>query len=114
MNHFHFAAKSVEKTAEFYETYFGFRRVAKLGRTLVLRNNVGFILGVDEAGENSGVQTNSHIGFTLETSEEVETLFVRMDKNFISTPVRKPSSRATHFYCADPAGNSIEVGWYQF
>lgn len=116
MNHFHFTTSEVEKTADFYTRFFGFRTVKQLGKTRVLKNSSGFILALDEGTETLPIPEASHIGFTCESDDRLAELFVKIKDNpeNKASAIVRHGSRAAHFYCKDPSGNGIEVGWYNF
>jgi catechol 2,3-dioxygenase-like lactoylglutathione lyase family enzyme len=114
MNHFHFASHAVDPTIAFYETYFGFRQARVLGKTHVLVGDHGFLLAIDEGESAATLPKGSHLGFTLESPEKVHALFRRMAAEgvAITSALVTPSPRASHFYCLDPSGQPLEVGWY--
>lgn len=116
MNHFHFASQAVARTRDFYIRYFGFRERAKIGRTLVLENSDGFLLALDESRESSSMPENAHLGFRLKDAATVDHINAQMraEGTVIVGTVLSPSPRARQFYCLDPSGNRIEVGWYDF
>lgn len=114
MNHFHFASSAVDPTIAFYETYFHFQKCRTLGKTHVLEGSHGFLLAIDESEDSVCLPPGSHLGFRLDTPEAVQAIYRRMyaDGVPITTPLATPSPRASHFYCLDPSGHSIEVGYY--
>lgn len=116
MNHFHFTTDAVKPTIDFYAKYFDFKEIKLLGKTHVLRNLNGFVLGIDEGNESKGLPQTAHLGFTFEEEAQVASLFQSMQKDTQCkvTPLEKPSPRASHFYCLDPSGNKLEIGWYRF
>jgi catechol-2,3-dioxygenase len=120
LNHLHFASRRAEQTRAFYEEYFGFRLSRQLPGTAVLCDGHGFLLAIDDR-KDSLPETlpegtaQLHIGFCLDTPEQVETLYGDMKAR--SVPFRgeltRLSANALHFYCQDPTGNQIEVGWFR-
>lgn len=116
MNHFHFSASDTLATIQFYEQYFGFRKIRSLKNTHVLTDNSGFLLAIDESNDCTSLPQTCHLGFTLPSAERVRQTYQNMlqEKVQIIAPLQMPSAKAIHFYCQDPAGNTIEVGWYNF
>lgn len=116
MNHFHFGSSNAVATVSFYEKYFGFREIKRLGPTHVLRDDNNFILAIDEIAGAEPIPNCAHLGFTLTDPDVVEELHVTMSADQVPLPgeLQRPSTRATHFYCQDPSGNRIEVGWYSW
>jgi catechol 2,3-dioxygenase-like lactoylglutathione lyase family enzyme len=116
VNHFHFPSVRVQETIAFYEKYFGFRQARLLGSTHVLKNERNFLLAIDEAEVATPLPRSIHLGFTLSTREDVYELHKRMEEE--KTPslseFLSPSKKAAHFYCEDPTGHRLEVGWYDF
>jgi catechol 2,3-dioxygenase-like lactoylglutathione lyase family enzyme len=114
VNHFHFASARAGETISFYETYFGFRERRTLGKTHVLMNDSRFLLAIDETEACGPALNGAHLGFSLANPEAVKALFHKMARAGVtlSGNLLEPSARATHFYCVDPSGNRVEVGWF--
>lgn len=114
MNHFHFPSHRHLETISFYEGYFGFRKLRQLGKAHILVGMHGFLLAIDEKDRADTLPSGIHLGFRYESPEKVQKLFKRMsDDGEKLSDLLTPSERATHFYCEDPNGNKIEVGWYE-
>ncbi len=115
LNHLHFASKAPEATREFYESYFGFRPHRRLGRTEVLVNEEHFLLAIDDSDSPDRRQSALHFGFCLDSPEKVEAAYLAMKNDGV--PLEKELTRlsenAVQFYCFDPSGNHVEVGWYR-
>ena len=115
LNHIHLTSSEPQKTSEFYQKYFGFKRVRQIQKTTVMTNADQFILAFDGVEISQAVRKPCHIGFTLTEKGEVELLYQRMQRDGISAgDLQSPNDNVIHFYCEDPCGNSIEVGWYRF
>ena len=119
MNHFHFGTDRVVETSQFYEKYFGFSKILELGSTLVLRNAKDFILAIDplERGASNPCENSAlHLGFVLKDRSEVNRVFdlMRDEKLGSLGSLLSPTPKVLHFYCNDPAGNRLEIGWYSF
>ena len=112
MKHFHFPSAEPEKTADFYETFFGFRKLRRLGNTQVLADRANFLLAIDECEACAPPPDSTHLGFCLESREQVPELYARLQAQHEVTELREPTPKVSHFYCQDPTGNRLEVGWY--
>lgn len=120
-NHLHFSSERVGDTQEFYESYFGFRLHSKIRDTTVLTNEHSFLLAIDpiKGGpvKDGGTKAagNLHFGFCLDDADSVENLYRKMEADHVAFAqvYRKISENAVSFYCYDPAGNCVEVGWYR-
>ena len=116
MNHFHFSSSNAVATVSFYERYFGFQKIKKLGGTHVLKDRGNFILAIDEVDKATPIPAGSHLGFTLIGADAVQRLYEEMAKDEVplNGELQNPSARAIHFYCLDPSRNRVEVGWYEW
>ena len=115
MNHFHFPSAKLSETVDFYEHFFRFKRARVIRKTHILSGENDFILAIDESGTAHTMPKEVHLGFRLKNEDEVKRLFQQMAHSGVpmAGPLLTPSNRATHFYCKDPSGNNIEVGWYE-
>lgn len=115
LNHVHFASGDVGATRAFYERFFGFKLHARLRDTTVLVNDDHFLLAIDAAPERAGVEPPAHFGFCVATRDEVEAAYAAMREAGVAfaQELRVLSENAVSFYCEDPAGNRVEVGWYR-
>lgn len=111
LNHFHIQTKNLEKARSFYETYFEFKGDYVCdAKSVFLRNNANFFLGLKEIAAPEKLPDWFHFGFGLESEEEIRSLFKKMksDKNIMVGNL-EDSGDPMNFYCADPDGNNIEV-----
>jgi catechol 2,3-dioxygenase-like lactoylglutathione lyase family enzyme len=115
LNHIHFATGDITKTREFYETYFGFREHFRLHKTLVLTNDHHFLLALDDTNTQSATAPSFHFGFCVESADAVRDLYERMKLSGVAfvQEFKTLSPNAVSFYCLDPHGNQVEVGWYR-
>jgi catechol-2,3-dioxygenase len=115
-NHLHFASDKVVATRKFYEAYFGFRFHSNIRTTTVLVNESHFFLAIDPVeGELPPSENRLHFGFCLTDADSVEHLYRQMESNRVpfAQQYEQISENAVSFYCYDPAGNCVEVGWYR-
>jgi catechol 2,3-dioxygenase-like lactoylglutathione lyase family enzyme len=63
------------------------------------------------AADYSGAQHLDHIGFMLNTPEEVDQWFAFLSDNGISMKTNPRTHRdgARSFYCLDPGGNTVQM-----
>jgi predicted enzyme related to lactoylglutathione lyase len=115
LNHFHFPSNSTIETINFYSKYFEFNKKAQLGKTHILKNPNGFLLAIDESDTKQTLNQKSHLGFQLNDAEKVRVLYLKMIEDGIPMvrELREPSQNAIHFYCTDPTGYVLEIGWYK-
>ena len=115
LRHLHFGAQDVKQTQAFYETYFGFQEHLNLGDTVVLKDADQFVLAIDALEKVPPASPTLHFGFLLRSAKAVESLYEKMHRAGVSVvqPLKKISDKAIQFYCLDPSGNKVEVGWYQ-
>lgn len=114
VNHLHFGSPNVDATRGFYERYFGFRHHSNLRETVVLVGDSHFLLAIDPLVE-AAAPTRLHFGFCVGDSAKVRTLYAKMKDEGVSfsQELKEISENAVNFYCVDPAGNCVEVGWYK-
>ena len=118
LNHLHFSSPALPETCAFYHRYFGFEVRWRILDKVVLSDSEGFILAIDPIPQSEHDQASHasqlrHLGFYLDTPDEVVALHRRMkdDGVDISQELVERSANCLHFYCVDPSGNPIEVGW---
>jgi catechol 2,3-dioxygenase-like lactoylglutathione lyase family enzyme len=114
LNHVHLAGPDVLALRRFYETWFGFRKVADHGDGAFLRNKAGFLLAIDPVKKRASFPRWFHLGFCLDTARAVRGLHARMKAARV--PIVRElidlEGEATAYYCEDPAGTRIEVSWH--
>jgi len=111
LNHLHLHVASVDRAAAFYARHFGFREHVWHEDILFMRDAGGmdFALAPGEPGQ---LPAWFHIGFRLETPDEVRVLHDRLagEGVAIKTPLTDEGD-FVWFRCADPDGHGIEVYW---
>ena len=112
LNHIQLNTKDVSAAAEFYGRYFGFTTQKKHGDGLFLWNKHGFMMAVNPLAENPIFPDWFHIGFRLETPEEVKSSYNRLVEDKLPIKVALQEHDDFVFYrCTDPTGYVVEVFW---
>ena len=112
LTHLNLAVSNVVATQEFFEEYFGFRRVVPGSPALaILRDENGFTLTLsnfDKATETV-YPADFHVGFVQQTEEQVNEINQRLRTDgFAVDPPRRFHGSWT-FYLREPGGLLIEV-----
>lgn len=114
LNHVNLAVPDVAQTRAFFETYFGLRCVADLGRNAlaVLVDESGFIFTLSNFDKATAVTYPGafHIGFMQETRERVDEMYERLKADGFATEPPKEFHGAWTFYFPAPGGILVEVG----
>lgn len=114
LNHVHLAGTDVVALQRFYETWFGFRKVADHGGGMFLRDDAGFLIALDPVNAPVKFPDWFHVGYCLDAPAKVRELHARMRSAGV-TIVRDLmdfEGEAAAFYCKDPAGTTVEVSWH--
>lgn len=114
LNHVHLAGPDVAALRRFYETWFGFRKVADHGDGAFLRNRDGFLIAIDPVAKPHRFPKWFHLGFCLGAPGPVRKLHRRMKAARV--PIARGlidiEGECAAYYCVDPAGTKIEVSWH--
>lgn len=113
LNHLHINSPNVDLSVGFYQRYFGFNEIkARRGGSYFLFNNKGFMMAICPMERAYEMPEWFHYGFRLNSLEEVEQLYARMqaDGCTICAPLEKYDD-FVFFRCREPAGYEIEVYW---
>ncbi len=114
LNHLHIGTRDLGKSKEFYETFFGFKKQFDHGDGVFLENEAGFLLAIDPVVEIQKFPECFHIGFCLQTKNQVQSIYEKMmSLGIIMTKeYQEYGSDAAAFYTLDPDGYKIEVSWH--
>jgi catechol 2,3-dioxygenase-like lactoylglutathione lyase family enzyme len=114
LNHLNLTVPDVSQTREFFETHFGFRCVAALGRDAlaVLVDESGFVLTLNNFGKEPVVEYPGafHVGFMQESRERVDEIHARLKSAGIDVEAPREFHGAWTFYFRAPGGFLVEVG----
>lgn len=112
LNHIQLNTKDVKAAAEFYGRYFGFTTQKADGEAMFIWNKHGFMMAVNPLAENPVFPDWFHIGFRLETPEEIKSLYHRLVEEKIPIKAALNNDDAFLFFrCIDPSGYVVEVFW---
>lgn len=114
LNHVHFGTKNLATSVEFYRHYFGFEKKFEEGGTAFLANPAGFLIAVDEMKEVPELPEWYHLGFCLNSADEVLAMHQKMkagNANIVRDLLQKEGAYAS-FFVKDPDGNKLEVSWH--
>jgi lactoylglutathione lyase len=113
LNHLNLTVPDVPRTRKFFETYFGFRSVAEMGRDAlsVLVDESGFVLTLNNFGKATEVEYPGafHIGFMQESRERVDEMHERLKSDGFDVEPPKQFHGAWTFYFRAPGGFLVEV-----
>ena len=113
LNHLNLTVPDVPTSRDFFETYFGFRRVFERdGDTLVvLADESGFVLTLSNFSKVTEVEYPGafHIGFIQESREQVDEMYERLKAGGFDAKSPKEFHGAWTFYLRAPGGFLVEV-----
>ena len=103
LNHLNLAVPNIAEARHFFETVFGFHCVDTKGDALaVLEGQDGFTLVLSHLDKDDAIiyPKDFHIGFILETQEQVQATFERLQSAGINLPHPPRIMRGSFiFYC---------------
>jgi lactoylglutathione lyase len=114
VNHLNLTVPDVSQTREFFETFFGLKCVANLGRNAlaVMIDESGFILTLNNFEKASEVEYPGafHIGFMQDSRERVDEIYQQLKAGGYEAEPPKEFHGAWTFYFRAPGGFVVEVG----
>ncbi len=112
MNHVQLGCVDAERSAQFYEKYFGFRKAFAEDDLLFLRDAGGFLLTLRSLDAPASFPTWFHVGFMLPDPESAKRMHARMKEDGVPLKgdLYQDEARVA-FYCYGPGGYTVEVGW---
>ncbi len=113
LNHLHLSVADLERSAAFYERWFGFRRHRVLdgGALLFLRDANDLDLALSDEGAERSLPKWFHFGFRLGSTAEVRAMHSSMRSAGVAVrDIHEEAGFAT-FRIHDPDGYAIEVYW---
>jgi catechol 2,3-dioxygenase-like lactoylglutathione lyase family enzyme len=115
MNHLNLTVPDVAQSRQFFETFFGLKCVAELGRNAlaVLVDDTGFVLTLNNFEKASEVQYPGmfHIGFMQESRERVNEINERLKSGGFELESPHELHGAWTFFFRAPGGFLVEVGY---
>ena len=113
LNHLNLAVPDVRQSREFFETYFGLRCVAEMGRNAIaiLLDETGFILNLSNFDKATEVEYPGafHVGFMQESRERVDEIYERLKSDGFDMEPPREFHGAWTFYFRAPGGFLVEV-----
>jgi lactoylglutathione lyase len=114
VNHLNLTVPDVRQTREFFETFFGLKCVADLGRNAlaVMIDESGFILTLNNFEKASEVEYPGafHIGFMQDNRERVDEIYQQLKAGGYEAEPPREFHGAWTFYLRAPGGFLVEVG----
>jgi catechol-2,3-dioxygenase len=111
LNHLHLQVRHLDRSQRFYESYFRFRKPARHGGILFLRNTSGFDLALAPGKRPVSFPEWFHFGFRLSSAHAVRKLHSRMSSEGMKVSDIEEHADYVTFRCMDPDGYSVEVYW---
>jgi lactoylglutathione lyase len=114
VNHLNLTVPDVRQTREFFETFFGLKCVADLGRNAlaVMIDESGFILTLNNFEKASEVEYPGafHIGFMQDSRERVDEIYQQLKAGGYEAEPPREFHGAWTFYFRAPGNFVVEVG----
>jgi catechol 2,3-dioxygenase-like lactoylglutathione lyase family enzyme len=114
LNHLNLRVRDAPACRRFYERHFGFRLAFEAEGGFFLRNAERFLLALVPVDDHAPLPAGFHIGFGLDTADEVMALYVELAAaGAVTTALQdhRPQEAYVTFRCGDPDGTEIEVFW---
>jgi catechol 2,3-dioxygenase-like lactoylglutathione lyase family enzyme len=114
LDHLNLRVQEPEACRAFYERWFGFRHAFDADGGPFLQNDAGFLLALIPADPHVPLPPGVHIGFRLESAEEVvDRHRVMAEAGIRTSPLEDhgPDSAYVSFRCWDPDGTEVEQFW---
>ncbi len=115
LNHIHIGTKDLGRSKEFYESFFGFKKKFDHDDGVFLEDDNGFLLAIDPVNELPQFPNWFHLGFCLDSKEQVKLIYEKMTTQGIkfAKDYQEYGDEAAAFYAYDPDGFKIEVSWHK-
>lgn len=113
LNHIHLGTKNLSVFLDFYKCYFGFEKKFDHGKGAFISNSSNFLIAVDPVEELPSFPEWYHLGFCLDSEEEVLKIHEQMKNagvNIVRELISEKGEFAS-FYIKDPDGNKLEISW---
>ena len=114
LNHVHLGTKNLSVFLDFYKRYFGFEKKFDHGNGAFLANSSNFLIAVDPVEELPSFPEWYHLGFCLDSEEEVLNIYKQMktdDIKIVRELIAEKGEFAS-FYIKDPDENKLEISWH--
>jgi len=114
LNHLNLRVRDADACRDFYQRHFGFRPAFEADGGFFVRNDEGFLLALIPTDAHSPLPEGVHIGFGLDSADEVLALHDSLRSDGVSTTDVedfRPGEEYVTFRCNDPDGTEVEVFW---
>lgn len=114
LNHLNLRVRDVAACRDFYERHFGFRPAFEADGGQFMRNDEGFLLALVPSEAHQPLPRGFHVGFGLDSPDEVEALHRGLVADEVRTTTiddSRPAEDYVTFRCWDPDDTEIEVFW---
>lgn len=113
LNHINLPVADIAETRDFFVKYFGMKVVLEVGQNMlaILRDEGGLVLNLSRFDQTSEIQYHKdfHIGFFLESREEVVAIYQQMLADGLDVEEPKKDHGRWGFYFQAPGGFEVEV-----
>jgi catechol 2,3-dioxygenase-like lactoylglutathione lyase family enzyme len=113
LNHLNLTVPDVAHTRDFFETYFGFRRIMSRedDSLVVMRDESGFVLSLNNFNKAAEVEYPAafHFGFRQDSREQVDDIYQRLQAGGIDAKPPHEFHGAWTFFFRAPGGVLVEV-----
>jgi catechol 2,3-dioxygenase-like lactoylglutathione lyase family enzyme len=114
LNHINLPVNDVAVSRDFFAKYFGMRTTFELGKgaLVIMKDEGGMILNLSHFDRKSEISYHKdfHIGFFLESRDEVDAIYAKMIAEGLVVEPPKESQGRWSFYVDAPGGFQTEVG----
>ncbi len=113
LNHINLSVVNVCETADFFQTYFGFKRIVTKGEdTFVgLREETGTTMAINNFKHDASVSYPDlfHIGFFQDSREQVDQIHERLKSGGFEPEQPREEHGSYTFYLRSPGGFLVEI-----
>ncbi len=119
LNHINLPVKDVAATRDFLTKNFGMETVMERGKNALamLRDEGGMVLILSHFDKDKTAEAayhkDFHVGFFVDTPEEVDAAHARLTRNGIDVVPPKRMQGRYGFYLLAPGGFELEVAWLE-
>lgn len=111
LNHLNLTVPDVAQTRAFFERYFGFRCIAQPQSLVVLIDESGFVLSLNNIDKAAAVAYPGafHVGFRQDSREQVDAFHLRLKADGFDIKPPREFHGGWTFYFRAPGGFLVEV-----
>ena len=114
LDHLNLRVRDAAACRDFYVAHFGFRPAFEAEGGYFVRNDEGFLLALVPADEHTALPAGFHIGFRVESPDEVDRIRAAVSLSgarVADVEDSRPDEDYVTFRCWDPDGTEVEVFW---